>query len=153
MEHSGPRGRVLIVDDEEPMRVLLAQFIQQGMDAEVTLAGTCEAALRLVRDRAFDVILLDLMMPGIGGVEVLKHIRADSANRATPVVIVSVLVDAPDAAERMSAQRAKALGANAVLSKPVSRRELIAAVKGTAARLTYFGRLHESRSETARLKA
>jgi CheY-like chemotaxis protein len=111
------------------MRLLLAQFIQQDLGAEVTLAGTCEAALRLVRENAFDVILLDLMMPGIGGIELLKRIRTDSVNQATPVVIVSVLVDAPDAAERMSAQRAKTLGANAVLSKPVNRGALIAAVK------------------------
>jgi two-component system phosphate regulon response regulator PhoB len=111
------------------MRLLLAQFIQQDLDAEVTLAGTCEAALRLVRESAFDVILLDLMMPGIGGIELLRHIRTDSANQATPVVIVSILVDAPDMAERMSALRAKTLGANAVVSKPVSRSELIAAVK------------------------
>ena len=125
----GPRRRVLIIDDQEPMRLLLAQFVQQDLGAEVALAGTCEAALRLARENAYDVILLDLLMPGIGGIEVLKHIRADSANRSTPVVIVSVLVDAPGEGERMSSQRAKALGANAVLSKPVDRRELIAAVR------------------------
>jgi two-component system phosphate regulon response regulator PhoB len=129
MEKSGPRRRVLIVDDQEPMRLLLAHLIQQDLDAEVTLAGTCEAALRLVRESAFDVILLDLMMPGIGGIEVLKHIRTDSANEATPVVIVSVLVNAPVEGERMSARRAKELGANAVVSKPVDRGDLIAAVK------------------------
>lgn len=129
MGNPGPRRRVLIVDDQEPMRLLLAQFIQQDLDAEVTLAGTCEAARRLVRESAFDVILLDLMMPGIGGIELLKHIRTDSANQATPVVIVSILVDAPDVAERMSARRAKTLGANAVVPKPVNRSELIAAVK------------------------
>ena len=123
------RWKILIVDDQEPMRLLLAQFIQQDLGAEVALAGTCEAALRLVQANVYDVILLDLLMPGIGGIELLKRIRADSANRVTPVVIVSVLVDAPDADERMSAQKAKTLGANAVLSKPVDRRELIAAVK------------------------
>jgi len=125
----GPRRRVLIIDDQEPMRLLLAHYIQQDLGAEVTLAGTCEAALRLARESAYDAILLDLLMPGIGGIEVLKQVRADSANRTTPVIIVSVLVDAPDEGERMSSHRAKALGANAVLSKPVDRRELIAAVK------------------------
>jgi len=123
------RRRVLIVDDQEPMRILLAQYIQQDLDAEVTLAGTCEAALRLVKESVFDVILLDLMMPGIGGIEVLKRTRTDSANQATPIVIVSILANAPEGGERMTEQRAKTLGANALLSKPVNRSALIAAVK------------------------
>ena len=126
---AGPRRRVLIVDDQEPIRLLLAQFIQQDLGAEVSLAGTCEAALRLLQENVYDLILLDLLMPGIGGIELLKRIRTDSANRTTPVVVVSVLVDASDPSERMSAERAKALGANVVLPKPVSRRALIAAVK------------------------
>jgi CheY-like chemotaxis protein len=126
---AGPRRRVLVVDDQEPIRLLVAQFIQQDLGAEVSLAGTCEAALRLLQENVYDLILLDLLMPGIGGIEVLKRIRTDSANRTTPVVVVSVLVDANDQSERMSAERAKALGANTVISKPVSRRALIAAVK------------------------
>lgn len=126
-----PEGRrkVLIVDDEEPMRLLLAQFVEQDLGAEVTLAGTCEGALRLAGENTYDVILLDLMMPGIGGVELLKRIKTDSANKSTPVVIVSILAYAPVESERMSLERGKALGACAVVSKPVNRRVLIAAVK------------------------
>lgn len=123
------RRRILIVDDEEPMRLLLAHYVQVDLGAEVALAGTCEAALRLVRDNAYDVILLDMLMPGIGGAEVLKRIRTDSANQATPVVIVSVLATSSDVRERMSAQKALALGANAVIAKPVDRYTLIASVK------------------------
>jgi CheY-like chemotaxis protein len=69
-------------------------------------------------------------MPGIGGFEVLKRIRASSANKATPVVIVSILggsIMGDD--EAVSAERAKALGANAVVSKPLRRATLIAAVR------------------------
>jgi CheY-like chemotaxis protein len=126
-----PEGRrkVLVVDDEEPMRLLLAQYVEHDLGAEVTLAGTCEGALRLVGSNTYDAILLDLMMPGIGGVELLRRIRTDSANRATPVVIVSILVDAPVEDERMSLGRAKAIGANAVVSKPVNRKALVVAVK------------------------
>jgi CheY-like chemotaxis protein len=125
----GPRRRVLIVDDEEPMRLLLAKIVQQDLDAEVTLAGTCEAALRFARESAYDAILLDLMMPGIGGVGLLERIRTDSENRSTPVVVVSVLVNAPDEGGRNSVQRAKALGAASVLSKPVDRSSLVAVLK------------------------
>jgi CheY-like chemotaxis protein len=120
MTTPGLRRRILIVDDEEAMRLLLAKIVRQDLDAEVTLAGTCEAALRFARENSYDAILLDLMMPGIGGAELLKRIRSDSASRSAPVVIVSVLANAPDT---------KTLGASAVLSKPVDRASLVAALK------------------------
>jgi CheY-like chemotaxis protein len=126
----GNRYSVLVVDDQEPMRLLLAQIVTQELRAEVTLAGTCERALRLADEKVFDVILLDLLMPGIGGFEVLKRIRASSANKATPVVVVSILggsIMGDD--ESVSAERARALGANAVVSKPLRRATLIAAVR------------------------
>src|SRR5215467_4889796 len=129
MTPSGPRRRLLIVDDEEAMRLLLAKLAQQDLGAEVTLAGTCEAALRLARAAPYDAILLDLMMPGVGGVEVLRQIRADSANRSTPVVIVSVLLKDPETGEPLTEQRARALGANAFLPKPVDRGSLAAVLK------------------------
>lgn len=120
--------RVLLVDDQEPMRLLLAQFIRQDLGAEITLAGTCEAALRLASQNSYDVILLDLLMPGMGGFELLRCIRTDSANKSTPVVVVSVLASIVGG-ETVSVERATALGADAVVSKPIKRRALIAAVK------------------------
>lgn len=123
------RHRVLIVDDQEPMRLLLAQFVGQDLGAEITLVGTCEGALRFLGENTYDVILLDLLMPGIGGIEVLKRIRTETANRSTPVILVTILADAEFEGTRMSLGRAKALGANAVVSKPVKRKTLIAAIK------------------------
>lgn len=114
----------LLVDDQEPMRLLLAQFIKQDLRAEIALAGTCEAALRLVSRNVYDVILLDLLMPGMGGFELLSRIRSDSPNKSTPVVVVSAL-----AGDGVSVERVKTLGADAVVAKPVRRRALIAAVK------------------------
>jgi two-component system response regulator CpxR len=114
------RRRILIVDDEEAMRLLLAKIVQQDLDAEVTLAGTCEAALRFARANAYDAIVLDLVMPGIGGTEVLKRIRDDSASKSASIVIVSVLAHATET---------RALGADAFLSKPVDGHSLVAALK------------------------
>ena len=88
------RHRVLIVDDEESMRLVLARILVTALRAEVTLAGTCEQALHLAGSYAYDAILLDLLMPGIGGYEVLRRLRRASPNVATPVIIVSVLADA-----------------------------------------------------------
>ena len=119
--------RVLIVDDEESMRLFLARILARGLKLEVTLAGTCEQALRLAANYAYDAILLDLLMPGIGGFEVLKEIRANSANRVTPVIIVSVL------AEQGMRERCMAAGASAYVTKPPERNALIATVKAQIA--------------------
>lgn len=129
MGRTGNRQSVLIVDDQEPMRLLLAEIVTQEMAADVSLAGTCEAALRLANHKTYDLILLDLLMPGIGGFEVLKRIRADSANKSTPVVVVSVLGTSIMGNEPLSAERAKAFGADAVVSKPFNRSGLVAAVR------------------------
>ena len=119
--------RVLIVDDEESMRLFLAHAITTGLKAEVTLAGTCEQALRLAGNYAYDAILLDLLMPGVGGFEVLAEIRRASPNAATPVIIVSVLSDQPTKDRCMKA------GANAYVVKPVERNSLLATVKAQIA--------------------
>jgi CheY-like chemotaxis protein len=121
------RPRVLIVDDEESMRLFLARTLTTGLQAEVTLAGTCEQALRLAGGNIYDAILLDLLMPGVGGFEVLAEIRRASANTATPVIVVSVLSDQP------TKDRCIKAGANAYVPKPVERNSLIATIKAQMA--------------------
>ncbi len=80
--------------------------------------------MRLAGNYAYDAILLDLLMPGIGGFEVLREIRRASPNIATPVVIVSVLAD------QATKDRCLRAGANAYLVKPVERNALVADGKG-----------------------
>jgi DNA-binding response OmpR family regulator len=121
------RHRVLIVDDEESMRLLLARILTTMLKVEVTLAGTCEQALRLAGNYAYDAILLDLLMPGIGGFEVLREIRRASPNVASPIIIVSVLADK---ATRDGCTKA---GATAFVIKPVERNSLITTVKAQIA--------------------
>ena len=117
------RHRVLIGDDEESTRLLIARVLTTTLQLEVTLAGTCEQALRLAENYAYDAILLDLLMPGIGGLEVLRELRADGPNKATPIIVVSVLSDEPTRA------RCMALGASAYLVKPIERNGLAVTVK------------------------
>ena len=121
------RHRLMIVDDEESTRLLLARILTTDMDVEITLAGTCEQAVRLGGSFAYDAILLDLMMPGIGGFGVLKALRANSANRATPIIIVSLLSE-PD-----TVSRCMQAGATAYVVKPVERNSLVATVKAQIA--------------------
>ena len=121
---TAPRGRrVLIVDDEESMRLLLGHYVASIPGTEITLAGGCEEALRLTRDHGYDLILLDLMMPGVGGIEVLNRVRAGSRNVQTPVIVVSVLAD-PDT--KIVCQ---SLAISDYIVKPVVREDLVAAVK------------------------
>lgn len=109
--------------------MLLAQIMRQELDAEVTLAGTCERALHLIYEKNYDVILLDLLMPGIGGFEVLKRIRANSVNKSTPVIVVSILAMSLYGNTPVSIENARTLGANAVIPKPLNRDALVVAVK------------------------
>ena len=116
--------RVLIVDDEESVRLLLARILSEDLKVEVQLAGTCEQALRFARETPYDAIVLDLLMPGVGGRALLAEIRHGSTpNRNTPIVIVSQLVD------QDTINGCIAAGANAYHTKPVRRAELVKTVK------------------------
>lgn len=123
MTTDNPRQTALVVDDNEPTRTLIARILTQELGVESTLAGTCEEAIRVAGQREFDIILLDLLMPGVGGFEVLKAIRSGSANMDTPVIILSVLDD------RASIDRCMALKAHAFITKPVNREVVAGMVK------------------------
>jgi two-component system response regulator ResD len=114
--------RILIVDDEESIRLLLRRILESNPALEMTLAGGGDEALELAAERPYDLILLDLLMPGIGGIEVLTRIRGGSANKKTPVIVVSVLADA---STKMVCQ---SLGVTGYLVKPIDRRAVIEAV-------------------------
>jgi DNA-binding response OmpR family regulator len=117
------RRKVLIVDDEESMRLILGRTVEGVPNVEITLAGTCEEALQVAGSRDFDIILLDLLMPGIGGIGVLKAIRTSPRNNATPVIIVSVVADED------TKNVCRSLGISDYVVKPIVRESLVAAVK------------------------
>ena len=119
----GTRYRMLVIDDEESTRLLLARMLSQELGAEVQLAGTCEQALRYASTCVYDAILLDLLMPGIGGFGVLHELRRNSPNAATPVILVTQV------AEKDTLDRCLAAGANAYHLKPIERGELLAIVR------------------------
>lgn len=115
--------RILIADDEESIRLLLRRILESNPVLEMTLADGGEEALRLAAERSYDLILLDLLMPGVGGIEVLTRLRSGSANnKKTPVIIVSVLTDAHT---KIACQ---SLGVSGYLAKPIDRAAVIDAV-------------------------
>jgi len=84
----GYRPRILYVEDDEA----IADMYRLGLDRsgyEVTIAPTGLRALQLLRERDFDLVLLDVMLPGMDGIEVLERIRALPAVRHLPVAVLS----------------------------------------------------------------
>jgi CheY-like chemotaxis protein len=85
-------GRILIVDDVEENRTVLARRLsREGYEAHSASSG--EEALRLIGAGAFDLVLLDVLMPGMDGFAVLERIKADEATRRIPVIMISALDD------------------------------------------------------------
>jgi CheY-like chemotaxis protein len=115
--------KVLIVDDEESMRLLLRRILESLPGLEFTLADGSDESLRLVADHSYDLILLDLLMPGVGGIEVLTRIRNSKANKTTPVIIASVMAD------QHTQIACRSLGVSDYVVKPIERQALIKAVK------------------------
>ena len=110
------------------MRLLLRRVLESNPALAVTLADGGAEALKLTAEQAYDLILLDLLMPGTGGIEVLTRIRNVSANRKTPVIIVSVMADAP------TKIACESLGVSHYLVKPIEREAVLAAVNGVIGR-------------------
>jgi len=128
--------RVLIVDDDPDMSEFLAHMLRaEGMDATTATDG--EEGIAKVYAEAPDLVLLDVMMPGVTGFEVCSRLKSDEATAMVPIVLVTALDD--------SASRVRGIeaGADDFLSKPVRREELIARVKT-------LRRLHETRRELER---
>ena len=121
MEQTKPAD-ILIVDDDERNRKLLGALLEaEGYTARAAASG--EEALVAVARQLPDLILLDIMMPGIDGFEVARRLKADALTSAVPIVMVTALED------RESRLKGLAAGAEDFLSKPLDRAELRVRVK------------------------
>ncbi|MCJ7580498.1 MAG: response regulator [Candidatus Aminicenantes bacterium] len=133
---------VLIVDDEERNIKLLKAYLMTNQ-YEVVEASRGEEALKMVNDFNPDLILLDVMMPGIDGFEVCKRLKQDDKTQMIPVVMVTAL------REREDRIRALEAGADDFLSKPVDRTELLGRVKSLLRIKSYHDELLKSYKEIA----
>lgn len=108
--------QVLIVDDEEAVRAILSfALVQEGYKVKTARDGA--AVLKLVKEKEPDIIILDLMLPGMDGIELCWRIRDFSD---VPILMLSALNDEPDKIWAFKA------GADDYLTKPFSVRELLA---------------------------
>ena len=105
------QGNILVVDDNRMNRVKLAMSLQQQGHA-VASAEDGQQALAMLRDVHYDAVLLDIVMPGLDGFQVLERIKTDSELRDIPVIVISA-VD-----EMESAVRCIEIGAEDYLPKP-----------------------------------
>lgn len=116
--------RLLMVEDDERLAQLTGRYLEQyGLD--VTLAHDGETALERALNEAFDIVLLDLMLPGKDGVQICKELRA---HLDIPIIMVTARSDEADRVLGLE------LGADDYVAKPFSSRELLARVRAQVRR-------------------
>jgi DNA-binding response OmpR family regulator len=116
--------RVLIIDDDTRLHELLASYLEQN-GLTVTVAADGRRGLAALEGGTFDAVLLDLMMPGLDGIEVCKRIRSKSN---IPIVMLTAKGDETDRVVGLE------LGADDYVAKPFSPRELLARVRAVLRR-------------------
>lgn len=115
-------ARVLVVDDQEDIREMAA-LVLRGAGFDVVTAPSGDDALRLARAEAFDVVLLDINMPGRDGWSTLKLLRADGALHDLPVAMFSIKSEVRD---KMASLQD---GAVDFIAKPFGVDELVSRVR------------------------
>ena len=118
---------ILVVDDEEDILELVRHHLQrEGYTVVGAVSG--EKALKLIRQESPDLIILDLMLPGIGGLDVARHLKSDARCRAIPLIMLSAKGEEADVVTGLE------LGAADYVTKPFSPRILLARIKAVLRR-------------------
>ena len=115
--------KVLVADDEHNIRNIL-DFSLHAEGFQVIAALNGEDAFRLAMETAPDLIILDVMMPGQGGMETCSALKADKRTAAIPVILLTALAGKEDRTAGLKA------GADAYITKPFSPQKVIDAVQG-----------------------
>lgn len=140
MEAEKRRRRILAVDDNKQNLVLVEKALTNA-HYEVLTAQDGPSALSVIDSATPDLVLLDVMMPGMSGYEVCQRIRANEATRLLPVVMLTALSDVADRVHGIEA------GADDFLSKPFNREELLTRVRS----LLRIKALHDDLEQRNRL--
>ena len=105
-------GKILVVDDERTNRTLLASRLRRE-GHEIAECASGEEAIEAIQGDTFDLVMLDVVMPGLSGMEVLKHIRAEATPAELPVIMVTARDTSEDVVEALEE------GANDYVTKPL----------------------------------
>jgi len=118
---------VLVVDDSSAMRAFVRAALEEGgVATEVIEASSGFEALRILPREPFEVAIVDVNMPDVNGLELIRFMRKSDKHASTPLLIIS-----SEASER-DRERGLSLGANAYLAKPFTAEALIEVVKRLA---------------------
>ena len=131
---------ILVVDDE-PINVKILAAILEANDYQVRSAFSGEKCLRRVAEETPDVILLDIMMPGMDGFMVAKTLKESEATCFIPIVMVTALSDVKSRIQALEA------GADDFLSKPADKAELLARVKASVKVRAYHEEMRKQQRE------
>ena len=115
---------VLIVEDN-PTNMKLSTFVLESADYTVITATDAEIGLTLARESHPDLILMDIQLPGMDGLEATALLKRDDATRAIPVVALTAL------AMKGDEERILAAGCDGYIAKPLDYKELLATVKAS----------------------
>ena len=114
--------KILVAEDDRDIADLIAHYFhKQGWDAHVVGAG--DEALAYARRHAVDLVVLDLMLPGLSGLEICRALRGDASTEAIPIIMVTARADETDRILGLD------IGADDYLAKPFSPNELVARVR------------------------
>ncbi len=119
--------RVLVVEDERDLQEVIGYNLQ-GLGHDVTLTDQGSGVMALVREQRPDLVILDLMLPDVSGLEVCRHLKSDPATRTLPVIMVTAKGAEVDRVVGIE------LGADDYVVKPFSVRELLLRVQAVLRR-------------------
>lgn len=115
-------GKTILVVDDDPMNLKMAEFILKKDAYEVVLADSGLQCLEKIKDSSVDLVLLDIEMPQMDGIQTLEHIRSEERFANLPVIFLTASGDAGDA------DKAQSLGASGYLKKPFLPPDLLKCV-------------------------
>jgi DNA-binding response OmpR family regulator len=122
------RPRVLVVEDERDIADLIRHTLERGGDIDVELTYTGDGALKAASDHPPDLIVLDLNLPVLSGLEVCRLLRARPATKSVPIIMLTARTSENDRVVGLD------LGADDYITKPFSTRELAARVRAALRR-------------------
>jgi two-component system alkaline phosphatase synthesis response regulator PhoP len=132
--------RILVAEDDRDIADLIALYVQKnGWESHV--AATGDEALAYVRQNPVDLVVLDVMMPGLSGLEVCRALRSDRTTAAIPIIMVTARAEESDRIAGLE------IGADDYIAKPFSTPELMARIKALMRR----SRRHQPDETTLRM--
>ena len=128
MTRGAARTHVLVVDDEQDIAGLIKHTLEKGGELEVELVATGDAALKAVNERTPDLIVLDLNLPVLSGLEVCRILRSRPVTARVPIIMLTARTSESDRVTGLD------VGADDYITKPFSLRELAARVRAVLRR-------------------